>query len=361
MSVKPTNLPFSVSTQSSSFPTESSVALTASQPPIPSSEPLSLVTEPQPLTQQPSGEWEALSKELDSELDTLSIPSMSHKIPAQFLGSTFVTGKQLEHAPLESYPTGAMTHYFEDLLKRVVAEEAIESNPRLEEFYQSLKDMRQVHKAVSLIDKDGLASKDIEAWKIAAKRFSEWMCHRIGSMQAGEKFTLPGGWKKHLMIYEIERMEDDSYIFRVYNTGDGLNYHPGLPEAYNMQYLQILTSQRISAKSMLLSTLWETYFEMTHRKNPTAEADQEIHVKHIYSWLLGLDKDIIPNSLAEAQKKNIPFRRSQRAGRCALESHALLMKTRLSGPDAPPDGLYQSIYGAMCEKMLRDYDAFLVS
>ena len=45
-----------------------------------------------------------------------------------------------------------------------------------------------------------------------------------------------GGWAEHAIVYEIEKKTDGRYAFRVYNEGDGINFHENINANHKTKY-----------------------------------------------------------------------------------------------------------------------------
>ena len=63
---------------------------------------------------------------------------------------------------------------------------------------------------------------------IGLAALSHELKNAIDTLQAEGKFFFPGGWPQHAVIYEIIKEEGNFFTFRIYNTGDGIQYHSSL-------------------------------------------------------------------------------------------------------------------------------------
>lgn len=63
----------------------------------------------------------------------------------------------------------------------------------------------------------------------ALSELQERILASVENLKPGESLLLPGGWTGspgHAMLYQVEKMLDDSFRFHLFNSGDGLPYHP---------------------------------------------------------------------------------------------------------------------------------------
>lgn len=56
------------------------------------------------------------------------------------------------------------------------------------------------------------------------------------SLQNPKKCILLGGWMTHCLVYEVEQQKDGKLTFRIYNEGEGIQYHDRIHDKYKTKY-----------------------------------------------------------------------------------------------------------------------------
>lgn len=54
----------------------------------------------------------------------------------------------------------------------------------------------------------------------------DYLHNKLSTLKQGETFLWPGGWTKHTLYFEIIKQTKEHLTFRIYNTGEGLEFHP---------------------------------------------------------------------------------------------------------------------------------------
>lgn len=315
----------------------------------PASEEVDLPTEalppvPENVPPAPSPELESLLK-LTADR-AIPEPEINHNIAAHFLGgSKFIVGKSMGSQPLEGADRKEIAAYFLKLLNKVDPSQNTDLKKRLEQIIE-------VETIVSAISQLHPGRKN---WKKRAQLFSEWMSYRIRSLQVGEHLTMPSGWPRHAMLYSIARESENSFVMRVYNTGDGTEYHPQHQDVFNTQYMQVVKTSSIPLEKMQSKAIWQAHYEILHEKHPKNRDENQYSAQQVYIWLSALDENLMQNAMKEANDRDLLMRRGQREGICTFESLLLLTKDLLE------DGAYQQVRDSIEELALRDYDAFLIT
>ncbi|MEI8125927.1 MAG: hypothetical protein WCG42_09235, partial [Parachlamydiaceae bacterium] len=70
----------------------------------------------------------------------------------------------------------------------------------------------------AIVLSENFSSEDPMRWYDSVQREVEGLAH-------GDTFFFPGGWLKHAIVYEVLKQENGLFTFRVYNTGEGLEYY----------------------------------------------------------------------------------------------------------------------------------------
>jgi len=104
--------------------------------------------------------------------------------------------------------------------------------------------------AVECIDRLNLSSPEAKSLKqvlqhginlrdssISSDSLREKIHHQIDAQDSPhQRCILYGGWAKHAIVYEIEKNPDGRYSFRIYNEGDGNQFHDKQAGAYKDKY-----------------------------------------------------------------------------------------------------------------------------
>ncbi|MBA3816767.1 MAG: hypothetical protein H0X29_09685, partial [Parachlamydiaceae bacterium] len=56
------------------------------------------------------------------------------------------------------------------------------------------------------------------------------------SLQNPKKCVLIGGWMTHGLVYEVEQQKNGKLTFRIYNEGEGIQYHDNISDKYKTKY-----------------------------------------------------------------------------------------------------------------------------
>jgi hypothetical protein len=279
---------------------------------------------------------------------------MNHTIVAHVLGSKFVSERTMGREPLEGCSHETLVPYLCELLERAAKKQGLR-----QEQYKKIADLQE--KLLQMLEITRVKAKiaALPTWQERAKLFSQWMCHRLSSLQEGESFTFSGGWSTHAMLYEVICMVPGSdYCFRVINTGLGTEYHPSIPDIFNTQHMQEICVSKINPETLFSEALWQFYFGIKI-ESESDKISNEISAQYTYNWLYTLIPDLQSDAMQNASLPNVSFRRGQRFGGCSWES--LLYEVKLYLDLTMPKNFYQRLRSDMREEALRDYDAYLVS
>ncbi|HEY2811523.1 MAG TPA: DUF3638 domain-containing protein [Rhabdochlamydiaceae bacterium] len=328
----------------------------------PDSSPTTAMTSAPSSPMTPSSELEILIKKTMESSDPKPLPAMNHKIAAHILGSTFVKGNSLDGVKLEGSKHQEIIPYFSCLLERAAKLEkcSAEESERIAALQIKFSQIEEVHDVHAQIATLHPGDKN---WEKRAQLFAEWMRHRLANLEISKSLAIPGGGEDHAMLYEIIRISAETYVLRVYNTGDGLPNHPQIREAYNKQYMQVVATAPIQARNLQCETLWHAYYEMNCDRPSQASFFKS---EDAYAWLASLDPDLGGSAMKQLSEKGASFRRAQRAGICVGESLELFMKENLSfsvksetSQSSFPSDIHQRLRNSMRYLFLCDYEEML--
>lgn len=89
---------------------------------------------------------------------------------------------------------------------------------------------------------------DLRIAGFSAAQLSEELHQRL--VRDGSRCLLFGGWNGHAIVYEIERTSNNSYVFRVYNEGEGVSFlQPHLPK-FSYKYSPCVAAKNITEENV---------------------------------------------------------------------------------------------------------------
>lgn len=75
----------------------------------------------------------------------------------------------------------------------------------------------------------------------ACDQMSHHLLREAADLKPGERLLIPGGWSSsvqgHAMLYELEKTSDGRILFHLFNSGDGLQYHPSRSQEGETKFL----------------------------------------------------------------------------------------------------------------------------
>ena len=187
---------------------------------------------------------------------------------------------------------------------------------------------------------------------------------KVTALQNDDFILLPGGWAGnpgHSMIYELRKTEDGSLIFRVYNSGDGLDKH----KQHLGEYDPVVSYE--IPKTVLQENDFQTHFNIVIQKllaqrtpygdikQPDNSAIQPFervtHGSALYhniiskiQYLGGTLQSRLPTP-AERKK----YTRGQLAGTCAQQALHEMLKEHFSDHDEYKRFMYRfKVYALEC-------------
>lgn len=107
------------------------------------------------------------------------------------------------------------------------------------------------------------SSRTLQEKQFDLKKGSREFRQRMENLEKGGHFIAPWGWSGtpgHAMLLVVEKIEDDVFLFRVFNTGSGLQYHKRGFSA-GKQYANTVKTYRVPLKKLEDTKTLEALFE----------------------------------------------------------------------------------------------------
>ncbi len=180
---------------------------------------------------------------------------------------------------LESYQSVAMLSYVKDQLR-------LRNDPRL-----------QV--AADKIEQGITRTEDFE--KLDNNQFSKRLNFELSQLAVGDNLIWSGGWTSpgmmggHAVIYEIVKMGDDDFTFRIYNMGDGVQYHPSTNMGDKMQVLGMHEIVEVRRANLIRPVVIQGLQEMKNEPKDGVKWDPSEMYYNLFGRMEGkISKRLIP-------------------------------------------------------------------
>lgn len=168
-------------------------------------------------------------------------------------------------------------------------------------------------------------------------------------LRVGESFFFPGGWSDkglmggHAIVYEVIRETEESYAFRIYNRGEGAEYHEQFLEGKKSKLLPFTEIEGILKEKLLSPTFLQSLQEL--REEPPF-GDESWKSFELYETLLPLLEGKISHKHFNPAQGQDP----QIVGHCSYMSWAALLHEHMG-----KEGNYERFEYELQFKTLRDY------
>ncbi|MEI8301432.1 MAG: hypothetical protein WCG10_07505, partial [Chlamydiota bacterium] len=179
------------------------------------------------------------------------------------------------------------------------------------------QNLRQLYSREVSGEKDNLSIKKQELFLQGLQEIAGQVVEAVRALEPGASLLLPGGWSNkmdaHAILYEVKKSESGNYSFAVYNTGEGLEYHPTICHGLKQKYQGSIQIENISASNITSINFYKSLFELSYLNllKPQGE-DETKGPKELYSGLL--------QSLGGVEvlqdQGHISYRSAQRSGTC---------------------------------------------
>lgn len=152
-----------------------------------------------------------------------------------------------------------------------------------------------------------------------AKVFSDYLRSKLEKLQPKERFLFNGAWTGapagHAIYYEAERQLDGRFIFRTYNSGLGLHYHPSQLVGEKIKYRTFVEKHNVPLENIVNQQVLQAIIEIQKYKiDPANNIAAEWNAEDIYERILvAIGGDPAPSQTLSLEE----FQTPQRAGTCS--------------------------------------------
>lgn len=272
----------------------------------------------------------------------------SHEIAAHFLGDAFIRSTFIQGLGLEGFNAYSLILFTTQLLNQQLNV----SNDVTEKLYLTntinrFRDLSEIYKKLSEIEAS-LSNQNAKT-----QEFVRYMQKRISEMKPGDRMLIPGGWggkDGHLMIYEIikggenKKNGKNNYAVQVFNSGEGLQYHPSKVQDNKKKYIPkiIQEGNNFDTEGDLI---WREYYEMKCPHSSVGEVLKEYSEKDIYlKFLPGMKSTAGQPKLSKTTEKD-EYITGQRQGTCVSAVLFQFMRAeckRVCGQDSNWKKMYKN-------------------
>lgn len=201
------------------------------------------------LLQQGQQSFEELKKMIDTPLDSSIKVDLNYLMHA--LGDIFGAGS--------SYEGNTSKVIWSYRLALIKLQAQVANSPEEKALYTDLTE--KLDQAVQFIKNLDMDSPE---------KFQLKMKERIEALAPDESFFFNAGWVgslgAHSMVGEIEKQTNGRYIFRLYNTGAGLDYHSFHIRGVQNKAAFIIEQSEIEPRRINSPLVWEAFRQLRTRK-----------------------------------------------------------------------------------------------
>ena len=240
--------------------------------------------------------------ELKRVIEGESMP-VDKKLILHLLGDYFGIGTRLEgnrHEAILSYAISVMDH-MQGEISAEVQEIKVKLIAALDLFKSFLGKFRPSHQKITQAFKD---------------------------LPVGESILIPGGWtgrqEGHAIYYEVVRDGENSFRFRIYNTGGGVGYHPSAVVGLERKYSRTLEVMNVPLAKLTDHLFTRTLWELQQPPRGDAKEWGEKDVYNGLLWHLGGEVSSQPFYWSDLFS-------SQTSGTCSVMSLEAVLGNKLSG------------------------------
>lgn len=271
---------------------------------------------------------------------------IDHRLAAVFLGDSFIKEASFKGESLE----GASELNTFSLIREILIEEQKKNkdNGKVDPFIDSM--IRSVNQMLDAA---------MQLQRSNSKDFHKWITDKISQLKEGESLAFPGGWKAvpagHLIVNEITRQKGknkDKFVLKIYNTGDGVAYHPSVIDDNQTKYNSSLTIEDISLETLLRQEVWNGYHLL--KTTLPQPGEPSYSSKDYYEGFIRSIKPAFtgpPIERGAVAEKN--YMRGARAGICTVDAFRTFMRGHGSTQ------AYKSTDFIIKQAVLEKYFAFL--
>lgn len=193
----------------------------------------------------------------------------------------------------------------------------------------------------SLQDKLDVAFAIMHTMYESIDQLEKEITKKTHQLQIGESFIFAGGWTGHGIYYQVIRDTEKTVTFRVYNTGQGLKYHPK-----GVRGTQEVASPYLDRSGVDLKAFLNPVFLKGLQELQTRKPSDNMGPRYLYEALLPQLGGTVQPSNVETKDYLIP----QQSGTCSYRSLSQAVSWQF--PDRSPMLRHEWEVGL---KMLYDY------
>lgn len=269
------------------------------------------------------------------EVETTQI---SHNLAANFLGDAFITNATFKGHKLEGSTNFQTFSLIREILlgEQKKNQDLGQKDPFINSMIQSLDEMLDFDKHLTTFES-----------------FQKWISEKISVMNAGESFAFPGGWLSlpagHLIVNELIKQENGNFSLKIYNTGDGTQYHSSVIINNQSKFDSSFVMKDISLETLKSQEVWKGYFLL--RTHLPLSGEQSYSSRDYYEGFL---RSIKPGFIGFPNQKPTGknLMRGARAGICSVDAFRAFMRGHGSTK------AYKSTDFAIKQAVLRKYFAY---
>ncbi|MDP1836571.1 MAG: DUF3638 domain-containing protein [Chlamydiales bacterium] len=143
-----------------------------------------------------------------------------------------------------------------------------------------------------------------------ASSIKKAMEDHVLNLERGQSIFCAGGWGQHAVVYEFTRQQDNRFTFRIFNTGEGVHYHPSYLTEQKTMTIPWITMENIKAEKLTHPLFTRALWEL---RQP---AEQEITAADFYHTVLGFLEGTLKSEHFRADDLQI----AQTSGTCTYAS-----------------------------------------
>ena len=277
----------------------------------------------------------AISPSRQREMATIGkkifVPPVEHSLAAHVLGGVHIQKIKIAERDVEGFDQGKLLSYYRDQMQKIAEQLGRKNHPAVDRL------LRELDSALNLESRAReIVQEKTGSWEERTRSFTQMMLNNLEKLSIGESLLILGGWKGvqeqpgHAMLYRMTKQKNGDFIFEIYNTGEGVQFHPIALHEGRAIYAQKL-QKTVAADKMLSPLFWQGHYELFYEPRSGAKA---INGKQFYDWLNALEDSFLQKAYKETTgQKNIELRRAQKAGICTLDSLLAYTKEQLKGSE----------------------------
>ena len=239
----------------------------------------------------------------------------------------------IKGSDLEGNHPVAMISYLRNYL--LVNKEKYESKEKCSQLIEMLEDAENFSKAGSFslpVQGDFFDLSFNENFKERHQQFHDLFYQRLKELNPGEKTLIETGWigstGGHSMKLGIEKNNDGTFCLTIYNTGEGLQYHPSLEEKGEQLVQPFIKITAIKEERLLDKEFTQAFLELlTVSKHPILRiGSTEYNANDVY----GLLTKTLRGTAVPCDGNREKFMPPQYSGTCAWASLSAVLFENLT-------------------------------